>query len=96
MDVHAAASLSGRDLGCKADGDPILVAHLAQHPLGNVQLVGRVFHIGGKEFNLILLIFMFLVREVPHLRMGIFDQGARLGHGHHGVDAQLLPLNERL
>ena len=68
---------------------------LAQHPLGQDHLVGRVHHVDRQELDLLLDHLAALDDEVPDLGVRVFDGAAHTHQVKQGFGAHILPLRER-
>ena len=92
--MHAGTGLSHRDLGRERHLDSIGVGDLAQHPLGQHHLIGRVAHVHGQEFDFLLDHLTPVRNEVTDLRVGILDGAAHAHQVCQGLRSHVLPLRE--
>ena len=65
---------------------------VADHPLGNHQLVGGVEHGNGQELNLVLLIHHTVLLKVAHLAVAVLDLATSLGDVVHAALAEVVGL----
>ena len=68
---------------------------LAQHPLGQDHLVGRIHRVDRQELDLLLDHLAALDDEVSDLGVGVFDGAPHTHQVKQGFGAHVLPLRER-
>ena len=92
MYVQTRASLAGSNLRCEGYVVVVFVCQVADNPLGNHQLIGRIGGLHGQELNLVLLVRHAIEREVAHLRVTILDLTTSLCDVSHALRAELVEL----
>ncbi len=92
VDVQARAGLSGGNLRGEGDVVAHLIGQVADNPLGNHQLVGRVLGLHGQELNLVLLVNHAVDGEVAHLGVAVLNLSAGLCDVGHALGAELVEL----
>ena len=92
VNVQTAASLARRDFRCEGHVQTLEPRQIANHPLGNHQLVGGVAHGHGQELNLVLLVAKAVLHEVSNLGMAVFDLSAGLCDVVHTARAEIVGL----
>ena len=92
--MHAAAGLADDDLRRECDVVALLVAEVADDPLGHEQLVGALICWHGEELDLVLLIAEAVLGEVAHLGVAVLDAAATLGDELHAARTEVVGLGE--
>ena len=94
MDVEPRASLAGGDLRGEGDVVAVLAGPVADHPLGQHELVCRLLGGAGQELDLVLLVDLPVEGEVAHLRVAVLDLSAGLGDVAHALGPEFVELGE--
>ena len=92
MYVQTRTSLTCGDLRGKGDVVVVFVSKVADDPLCNHQLIGRLGSLHGQELNLVLLVRYAIEREVTYLRVTILDLTTCLCDVGHALRAELVEL----
>ena len=92
VDVKTRAGLAHSDFRREGDVEAHLVGQVANHPLGNGELVGSVLRAHGQELDLVLLVDEAILGEVAHLAVAVLDLAAGLGDVLHAALAELAGL----
>lgn len=71
------------------------LCQIADHPLGEHQLVGCLAGIDGQELDLVLLVYLAVEREIADLGVSVFDLGACAGDITHAQGAEIVEFGER-
>ncbi len=93
--MQTGTRFSSRDLRSKRNVQPVLVCQITDHPFGNHQLVGGIFHPRRQEFNLILFIYFTIQGKITNFRMPVFYLSSRLCDILHTLRTELVELRIR-
>ena len=93
--MQTGTRFSSRDLRSKRNVQPVLVCQITDHPFGDHQLVGGIFHPRRQEFNLILFIYFTIQGKITNFRMPVFYLSSRLCDILHTLRTELVELRIR-
>ena len=95
VDVQARTGLAYGDLRGERHVEAEFCAQVADHPLGDGELVGRVFGGAGEELDFVLLVELAVLGEVAHFAVAVLDLAAGLGDVEHALLAEFVELGKR-
>ena len=95
VDVQARTRLAHSNLRGECHVEAHLGAEIADHPLGDGELVGGIFGRAGEELDFVLLVELAVLREVAHFAVAVLDLAAGLCDVEHALLAEFVELGKR-
>ena len=95
VDMESRTCLAFGDFWSEAGIEAVFVGEVANHPFGQHQLVGCVFHVGGEELDFVLLVDAAVEAEIAHFRVAVFDFAADECDVVHALGAETVEFCER-